>query len=250
MFFRDRCRLCGACVAVCPVGAHSITDGHVFERSLCTHHHGCVEVCPFGALDLSLKRMGPGDVLEVVNRDRGYYQNSGGGLTISGGEPLMQPRFTGALLKGARSREVHTAVDTCLYAQWDTISPMLPLVDLWLVDVKTMDTETHKGLTGVANTRILENLKRLTALRQTTVWIRVPLVDGLNTNPENLDGTVKLIIDLRNVAAVELLPYHPLGEAKHLSLGKDRPERFSAPGSELLRDFADRLRQVGATVRY
>ena len=251
MFFEERCRSCGACVAVCPEGAHLLTaEGrHRFERSLCTGRYACVEACPFGALESSLKITSVAQVMETVLKDAPFYRRSGGGLTLSGGEPLLQPQFAGALLGQARRSGVHTAVDTCLYAPWAVVESLVPVVDLWLVDLKLIDPQRHEGWTGVANESILENLRKLASLPSAELWIRVPLVEGVNSDTENLEATVALIEGLEHVDRIELLAYHGLGEDKRRSLGESSPRRFECPQAEVLRGLARALRERGLPVK-
>ena len=278
MYFAQRCRLCGACVETCPEGAHVLSAGssaggtaglagtagpadsytpaitrHDFDRSRCRYHYRCVEACPFGALQVSLRRMSAGQVLETVLRDAAYYRNSGGGLTLSGGEPLLQLEFSGALLQEARRQGIHTAVDTCLHASWAAVEALIGVVDLWLVDLKLIDPQRHERQTGVSNTRILQNLEKLAAHSGhsgSELWIRMPLIEGVNADPENLEATVALITKLKGVSLVELLPYHSLGVDKRESLGEASPERFSAPAAEVIEGLAARMRAHGLEVRY
>jgi pyruvate formate lyase activating enzyme len=252
LFFEERCRLCGACVEACPEGAHVITtDGrHEFNRSRCRLYYGCIEACPFGALEASLKRISVGQVLETVLKDAAYYRSSGGGMTLSGGEPLFQLEFIRALLQEARGRGVHTAVDTCLHAPWAAVKSLAGAVDLWLVDLKLVDPERHERYTGASNLRILDNLQRLAALPRAELWIRIPLIDGVNTDTENLEGTVTLIEKLKRVSLVELLPYHSFGVDKRRSLGEPSPEQFSAPDPALVERLAAQLRSRNLNVPY
>jgi pyruvate formate lyase activating enzyme len=244
MFFEERCRLCGACSAACPEGAHVVNPqgGHRFDRSRCRLHLRCAAVCPFGALEGTLKRVTVAQVWETVRQDEAYYRNSGGGVTISGGEPLLQPEFTGALLEAAGRSGIHTAVDTCLHAPWQVIAGLSPVVDLWLVDVKLINQARHRRYTGSTNALLLNNLKRLCSLQRVSVWIRIPLIESVNTDPENLGGTVELLKGLDRVSRIELLPYHSLGVDKQKSLGKRPAEGFAAPPPALVRGFAERLR--------
>jgi len=245
MYFEERCRRCGACVEACPQAAHRLQDGrHELDRARCRLQLACVAACPFGALEAGLKTMSVPRVLEVLLRDQAYYRGSGGGVTLSGGEPLAQPEFSGALLREAKAAGLHTAVDTCLHAPWETIAGLQSLVDLWLVDVKLVDPVAHERFTGLPNTLILENLKKLDRLPAARLWVRLPLIDPLNTGPENLAGIVELLRSLRSLARVQPLPYHELGLVKQKSLG--RPERgaFSAPSAEKLRGFRRSLREA------
>jgi pyruvate formate lyase activating enzyme len=252
LFFADRCRGCGACQAACPEGAHRVQPegGRRFDRSRCRLRLRCVAACPFGALQVSLRHLTVGEVMDVVRRDAAYYRSSGGGVTISGGEPLLQPRFTAALLREARRVGMHTAVDTCLQAPWRTLAALSPVVDLWLVDVKLIDPARHRRYTGADNARILRNLKRLAGLAGSELWIRIPLVDEVNTDPGNLDAAVELLRGLPRVRRVELLPYHALGVDKRRSLGQNDAGRLAAPPAALVRSFAERLRAANLPVRF
>lgn len=266
LFFEERCRHCGACVAACPEDAHRLVATapgsgppgtatrvearHEFDRARCRLHLLCAAVCPFGALEASLQRTTVGRVLESVIKDAAYYRNSGGGLTLSGGEPLVQPEFAGDLLAEAGSRGVHTALDTCLHAPWETVASLAEAVDLWLVDLKLLDPGRHELYTGVSNALILENLDKLAALPGVRLWIRLPLVEGVNTAAGDLEAAAAFIGKLGHVSLVELLPYHALGVDKRKALGESAPERFSAPALGTIEALAAGLQERGLAVRY
>ncbi|MBN1836580.1 MAG: glycyl-radical enzyme activating protein [Spirochaetales bacterium] len=251
LFFAERCRHCGSCVAACPEGAHRlVADRHELDRSRCRLHYACVAACPFGALEASLERTTVGRVMETVLRDAAYYRNSGGGLTLSGGEPLMQPEFAGDLLAAARAAGVHTAVDSCLHAPWGIIEALTEAVDLWLVDLKIMDPGRHELYTGVPNALILENLRRLAALPGIGLWVRMPLMEGVNTGQEDLEAAGAFLEEIGTLSLVELLPYHALGVDKREALGESAPERFSPPSSAQMERLARELRGRGLQVRY
>jgi pyruvate formate lyase activating enzyme len=251
LYFEERCRNCGACARACPAGAHRMTgEGrHVFERSRCVLHGRCVAACPFGALEVSSRTVSVEEALGVVLRDERYYRGSGGGMTLSGGEPLLQFGFTRALVGGARARGVHTAVDTCLYAPWQHLEALAAEVDLWLVDVKQVDSRRHEQLTGVPGGVILDNLRLLAAAARGAIWIRVPLVEGVNADEASLAAVAGLIEELPRVSRVELLAYHAMGLDKRRALGETAPRQFSPPPTRSGSALAARLRARGIDVR-
>jgi len=227
-FVPDRCVACGACVRACPEGAHRMADGHhVLKRELCRHCGACVEQCPAGALEMAGREASVSEVLSEAVRDRPFYETSGGGVTLSGGEPTMQPEFCLALLRAARAEGLHTCVDTCGYCEWSRLEQMLPLVDLWLFDFKESDTQRHRDYTGVPNGRILENLRRLCASGARLV-LRCPIIPGLNDRDDHFEAIRRLAAEL-GLSRVELLPYHGFGDGKVERFGLSGLRRIKAP---------------------
>jgi pyruvate formate lyase activating enzyme len=215
----EQCIGCGACARVCPEGCHTPDGGHAYDRRSCIRCGRCAEACAVGALELVGRARSAGDLLAEVFRDRAYFDTSGGGLTISGGEPMMQVEFTRALLAGARRAGVHTCLDTSGCAPFEHFELVAPYVDLVLFDVKESDPERHRGLTGRDNSLIVENLGRLDALGVDVV-LRVPIVPGLNDRHEHFAAVGNLAARLRNVRAVHVLPFHPYGSAKSARIGR------------------------------
>ena len=212
LILRDnRCIRCGECVAACPNGAITWTDdGPVTDRSKCTGSGRCASVCYSEARAVAGRAMSVTDVMEIVERDRPFYEESGGGLTISGGEPLLQPYFTAALLRAAKARGIHTVLDTCGHASWKSLDRLRRDVDLFLYDVKLMDDARHRLFTGASNRRILENLRALAA-RGHDIVLRVPVVPGINDDDENLEAVRRFAASLPALAGLDLLPYHRIG---------------------------------------
>jgi len=218
LFYHEKCTSCGACVGACAQGVHEITaEGkHILHREKCIHCGACEKVCPIEALKLSGREMDTDEVLSVVLEDKMFYETSGGGMTISGGEPTMQPEFTLSLLKAAKDAGLNTALDTCGLTTWSIYEAMLPYVDAFLFDVKHIDSAAHKALTGAPNERILENLRALSKAGA-RIDIRIPLIPTLNDAPETLDAIGVLLSEIKP-HKIKLLPYHDYARSKYSAL--------------------------------
>ena len=219
LFWAERCTGCGACVGVCPVGAVSLENGTaVTDRSLCAGCGACIEACPTHAREIAGEAWSLDRLLETIERDLLFYDESGGGVTLSGGEPLAQPEFALSVLAACKDRRIHTAVDTCGFAEWDVLDAVASQTDLFLYDVKQLDDDRHRELTGVSNVLILENLERLGESGR-RIWIRYPLIPSVNDAEEDIVALGKLVSRLRSVDAIHLLPFHRGGERKRVGLG-------------------------------
>lgn len=245
----NRCLRCGACAGRCGRGVHVVDAAagrHGVERTLCIACGRCTEVCPGRALEVVGRPMEVDDVLTVVLRDEPFYATSGGGLTVSGGEPLAQPAFTRELLAAARRSGLHTAMETSGAAPWRVVAAVVPHVDLFLFDIKETDPDRHRAATGSGNGEILANLRRLHD-EGASVRLRLPLVPGLNLRPEHLEGVLALVAGLPRLAGADLLPYHPYGQSKRarFGLGDDPLQDTPAPNPDLMRQWANHLRLAG-----
>lgn len=224
-----KCVGCGRCVEVCPAGAHVFADGgHIFHREVCEKCGRCVDVCYHDALEMAGNYRTVEDVLHEVMKDKIFYDNSGGGMTLSGGEPLMQFDFALALLQAAKEQGLHTCMETCGYTGRDKILQVAPYVDIFLFDIKLTEDEKHRRFTGVSNQRILENLHAIDAAGAKTV-LRCPIIPGVNDDEGHLSGIGKLADSLENVLGVEVEPYHSLGTGKDQRLGRTDGVSFPLP---------------------
>lgn len=251
IFQRDnRCIRCGACLDVCVVGAISQQhDTFVTDRTLCTLCGACVEECYAEARELVGKRMTVAEVMVEIEKDRPFYEQSGGGVTFSGGEPLLQPTFLAALLRACRSQGIHTALDTCGYASWETLNRLRQDVDLFLYDLKLIDEERHRQYTGVSNQLILENLRRLSASGH-SVLVRFPLIPYINDDERNLHQMVEFLLSLPQQYPVDLLPYHDSALHKYHGLGVEyRLPETPAPDQERLYGLKSFFETYGFNVR-
>jgi len=218
------CKACGACAEVCPRGAIEMRGKgrRDIKWPLCNQCLLCVDACIYGALSVCGATMGFRDVVHEVMRDEAFYRNSGGGVTISGGEPLLQADFVARLLKEFKEKRVHTAVDTSGYAAGSQFEKILPYTDLMLFDIKHLDSDQHLRTTGVDNGLILENLERISG--RVKIWLRLPLITDFNDSEEYVSRVASLG---RKIGAekVSLLPYHEGGKSKCEQMG--RPYLFS-----------------------
>jgi pyruvate formate lyase activating enzyme len=212
------CRLCGACVIACPQGAISITkeNGRKIDWGKCDSCLACVESCIYGSLIQCGKYITVREVLDEALKDQVFYKNSGGGVTLSGGEPLSQPEFSRAILQACKEEGLHTAIETAGFAPWDQIQSVLEFVDIVLFDVKHLDSELHRKTTGVENARILENLRKTAKGRK--LWLRVPLIAGFNDAEDHIRQIADLGVEIA-AEKISLLPYHEGGKAKSEQMG-------------------------------
>lgn len=225
-FDSEKCIGCGRC-AVCPRGLH-IFDGniHIFKRDGCMGCGRCAEACPADALTVYGKRMDLPEMIEECVRDSRVFPDFGG-VTFSGGECLLQADQTAAAARELKKQGIHICIDTALNVSWETVQKVLPVTDLFLLDLKAGSAHVHKTYTGADGKRIAENINRLSALAE--YWIRIPVIHGVNDTENELRQMADFIKGLKTLPQrIQLLEYHALGEHKYRKLGRTM-EKFSAP---------------------
>ena len=238
----EKCVKCGACAEVC--SCHRVEGGsHVLDRGRCVACGRCVDACLFDALVLYGRKVTPEEILPELLEDRLFYTLSGGGVTLSGGEPLLHPAFCAELFGLLQREGIPCAMDTCGEVPWSAFEAVLPVTELFLFDLKQMDPERHRRCTGVSNERILENLRRLSDTGK-EIEIRMPLVPGFNDEEENLEAAGRFLAGLKPLRGVRLLPYHSFGRSKYRAIGHpDTMPDVNPPSSEQLAHAADILRK-------
>jgi pyruvate formate lyase activating enzyme len=220
MVYSIRCIGCHSCVEICPNNAILLKEDRVMniDRNKCDLCYQCTEACPSGALELTGRSMTVSEVIKEVIQDRLFYSNSGGGVTFSGGEPLAQPGFLLGLLKEAKKESLHTALDTSGHAPWEHIEKILDYVDLVLYDIKHLDPEAHLKWTGVKSDLIVKNLERIAATGKSEIWVRLPVIPGVNDTVREMER-LKVLLKRIHAEKVSLLPYHTWGSSKYEKLG-------------------------------
>ena len=245
MFFDvEKCVSCARCVSLCKNDCHKIIDGkHFYNRENCIACGNCLSpICD--ALSSVGKDFNADEIIEEVLQDKLYYQNSGGGLTLSGGEPLSNLFETLLLLKKAKENDLHTALETCGYAKQDSFEKVLPYVDLFLFDYKETNPDKHKEFTGVNNDVILNNLDYLDKQGKPVI-LRCPIIPTLNARDEHLLGIAKIANEKQNIIEVVIEPYHTLGVNKYAKLNKDYQLKDIAPfDDKACDDFINKLKKL------
>ncbi len=217
-YFSEKCIGCRKCVEIC--NCHTILNGeHLINRNECTLCGKCVDNCPTQALTICGFELTPDEVLKIVIKDKNFY-GVDGGVTFSGGEAMLQAEFVVETMKLCKVVGVHTTMDTCGYAKWELIENTFPYCDLYLYDIKAFNEENHIHATGVSNNIILENLEKLDRQNK-PIWIRIPVIDGVNSTQEEMTDIANFIKPLQNIKKVTLMPYHTLGKSKYETLGFD-----------------------------
>jgi pyruvate formate lyase activating enzyme len=236
----ERCLTCGACVDACPNHAHVITGGiHTFDREACRTEGECVEVCFSGALELNGRPMTAEEVAREVLRDKAFYANSGGGVTLSGGEPSLSGEFSRRILELCKAQSIHTAIETCGDSPWEVFESLLPVTDLFMMDLKLLPSARHQEVTGRPNARILENARRL-ARTGVPMIFRTPVVPSVNDTDEEIGAIAAFIRSMADERSsnghargaslsYELLPFHALATDKYRSLGLESPSAGMIP---------------------
>lgn len=222
-FIAKKCAECGRCTEVCPEDAVSMNKKQKIDRQKCTLCMLCVEACKYGALEKVGREMTPEEVAEKIAEDYPFYVNSGGGVTVSGGEPLYHPGFTSRLLEICHEKNISTALDTCGYAKPEDVERVIKHVDIVLLDLKHMSPREHEKWTGVSNELILKNAELMASRCNTR--ISLPLVSGVNDSEENIKRTIEFAASL-GIKDIDIVPFHRLGESKYQFLGLKSP--FSA----------------------
>ena len=222
LYYSNKCASCGRCIELCPQQAISLdeTFGLMTDRGKCITCGLCAENCYYAARIISGKTMTVAEVMDVVERDKLFYEKSGGGVTLSGGEPLMQASFVAELTHRCQEQGIHTAIESSLCANWKTVKKALEYVNLVFVDIKHIDSPPHKQRTGVGNERILENIKFLDGLGKPFI-IRVPFIPGFNDDIETQKKIYTWTLPLKHLLWIEVLPYHRLALSKYRGLGRD-----------------------------
>jgi len=246
MYNREKCRLCLECLRVCPHDVHRFdSDRHDINYENCRQCGQCVEACVYGALTLSGREMDVDEIMHIVHQDRVYYEESGGGLTISGGEPMLQYGFTAELLRAAHHNHIHTCLDTSGYAPQEHYREIVGDIDLVLFDYKYFDADSHFKMTGQSNSLLLQNLEFLYH-NGPGIILRCPLVPGINDTVEHLSSIAGLAVQYPQLLAVDILPYHDMGRDKASRAGKEyRIPAGVVPDGNMKKKWLEQLFSLG-----
>lgn len=235
-----KCRLCLKCKNVCPRDAITLNkekNAIRIDRNKCTVCVKCSEACPENALQIVGKKINTEEVFQEIKKDISFYRESGGGVTLSGGEVLQQTEFAASILKKCKKEYINTAIETTGYSSFDNLNSIMKYTDLVLFDIKHMDSDRHKELTGVNNKLILDNLRKIRNKLDKEVVIRIPLISGINDDKKNILAVKKLALKL-DIKNIHFLPYHSLGVEKYRKLDR------KYPGKDFLKPEEDKIKAI------
>ncbi len=249
LFVKSRCIGCRACEKICPASAIVFEKNRRVAEDKCIHCGECTKACMAEALELKGQEVTVREVYEQLKKDEIYYNYSGGGITLSGGESLLQPEFSAELFKACHQSGWHTVVETALFVSQDAIQTVLPHTDLFLADFKVFDSETHRTYTGQPNDRIKENIKFISE-NGGKIILRIPLIPGVNNSESNIRSTAEFAKQLGTIEEIDLLPYHRLGVNKYDQLGRDYllPD-LRQPSGKVMQQIAEILKEYGFLVQ-
>ena len=251
IFQENRCiKDCSLCINNCPQKAIFMGSKKIFiDRERCDLCGECTEACPTEALKIIGRTVTVEEVMNEIEKDIIFYEESGGGVTFSGGEPLIQPEFLNSLLEECKARDIHTAVDTCGYSSTDVFDKIQDKVNLFLYDIKTTDKKKHEEATGISNDLILENLKKLSD-KENKIIIRIPIVPGFNDTIENMTQIGLFLEPLKGIKEINLLPYHKTGSQKYKNLERlDTMNKIQAPSNKNTEKLKKKLEDFGFKVK-
>ncbi|MDD6309401.1 MAG: glycyl-radical enzyme activating protein [Clostridia bacterium] len=250
MYYDNKCIACGKCFSVCPNHAHILADGkHIIDRTKCTSCGKCSAICYAEALVMCGKSMTCEDIMKEIRQDIPYYQNSGGGVTLSGGEILCQAEFVQELIHICHNENIEVAVETNISLSFSKIENLLKSTDLIMCDLKIYDEAEHKKYTGISNCTIIENLKKIDTLNIPFI-VRTPLIPGATDSIENISAIANYIKDFKNLERYELLNYNPLGASKYQGLSKENSFEGARPfDTQQLKVYENLLSDAGISFK-
>jgi pyruvate formate lyase activating enzyme len=239
-YFKEKCTLCGTCVKACPNNALRISEDCVIcNNDLCKLCGSCITTCPNNVIEIVGVARDVDEIVELVLKDKPFYDNSGGGVTISGGEPTMQGKFLLKLLKNLKNRDIHTALETCGYFNDSIRKELIQLVDLFLYDIKHIDSKAHEKYTGVTNEKILENFSFiLREVGNERIIPRIPLIPSVNDDEIIIQGIITFLKSVNYSGEVHIMPYNKLAKTKYEKIGKG--DRYQDLGN-LTEEKLDRI---------
>lgn len=222
-YFENKCIKCHTCISACQNKALFVQDNqpHIgIEKDRCTNVGKCVEVCPTTALCFDGQEISSDDVVKALSDDKPFYQQSGGGITLSGGDPLYQTSFSLEILRGCKNESIHTAIETCMYTNRDILAKFITCVDLFIVDLKLYDSNEHERYTGVRNELIKSNFEYLLS-HKANILVRIPLIPGITATIENIKNIANYVYNTSKEIPIELMNYNPLAQNKYRLMNKN-----------------------------